>query len=115
VSGKPVIPRERANRDVDDAIAYYLKDHAGQAALGFVKALEDAYVFLSRHPGAGASHYAYELDIPGLRSWSLRQFPYLIFYMEQPDHIDVWRVLHGRRDIPALMREPEARGQTGPG
>jgi toxin ParE1/3/4 len=45
----------------------------------------------------------------------LRRFPYLIFYMEQADHIDVWRVLHGRRDIPALMREPEARGQTGPG
>jgi toxin ParE1/3/4 len=108
VSGKPVIPRERANRDVDDAIAYYLKEHAGQAAFGFVKALEDAYAFLSRHPGAGASRYAYELDILGLRSWPLRRFPYLIFYMEQADHIDVWRVLHGRRDIPALMREPEA-------
>jgi plasmid stabilization system protein ParE len=57
---------------------------------------------------AGASRYAYELDIPGLRRWPLRRFPYLIFYMEQADHIDVWRVLHGRRDIPALMREPEA-------
>jgi toxin ParE1/3/4 len=65
-------------------------------------------LLLSRHPGAGASRYAYELDIPGLRSWPLRRFPYLIFYMEQADHIDVWRVLHGRRDIPALMREPEA-------
>lgn len=108
MSGKPVIPRERANRDVDDAIACYLKEHAGQAALGFVKALEDAYALLSRHPGAGASRYAYELDIPGLRSWPLRRFPYLIFYMEQADHIDVWRVLHGRRDVPALMREPEA-------
>jgi toxin ParE1/3/4 len=71
-------------------------------------AAEDAYAFLSRHPGAGASRYAYELDIPGLRSWPLRRFPYLIFYMEQADHIDVWRVLHGRRDIPALMQEPEA-------
>ena len=101
MSGKPVIPRERANRDVDDAIAYYPKEHAGQAAPGFV-------AFLSRHPGAGASRYAYELDIPGLRSWPLRRFPYLIFYMEQADHIDVWRVLHGRRDIPASMREPEA-------
>ena len=53
MSGKPVIPRERANRDVDDAIAYYLKEHAGQAALGFVKALEDAYAFLAGTPGPG--------------------------------------------------------------
>ena len=108
MSAKPVVPRERANRDVDDAIAYCLKEHAGQAALGFVQALEDAYAFLSRNPGPGASRYAYELDIPGLQTWPLRRFPYLIFYLEQADHIDVWRVLHGRRDIPALMREPEA-------
>ena len=108
MSAKPVVPRERANRDVDDAIACYLKEQAGQAAPGFVQALEDAYAFLSRNPGAGASRYAYELDIPELQTWPLRRFPYLIFYLEQADHIDVWRVLHGRRDIPALMREPEA-------
>ena len=62
----------------------------------------------SRHPGAGASRYAYELDIPGLQTWLLRRFPYLIFYIEQEDHIDVWRVLHGHRDIPALMGKLEA-------
>ena len=51
MSAKPVIPRDQANQDVDDAIAYYLKDHAEQAALGFVKALEDAYAFLQPAPG----------------------------------------------------------------
>jgi toxin ParE1/3/4 len=30
-----------------------------------------------------------------------------VFYREQPDHIDVWRVLHAQRDIPAWMQEPE--------
>jgi toxin ParE1/3/4 len=105
LSVKPVIPRDRANRDVDNAIAYYVKE---QAALGFVEALEEAYAFISRHPGTGKSRYAYELDIPGLQTWPLRRFPYLIFYIEQDNHIDVWRVLHGRRDIPALMQEPEA-------
>ena len=33
--------------------------------------------------------------------------PYLVFYVERPDHIDVWRVLHSQRDIPAWMQEPE--------
>jgi toxin ParE1/3/4 len=47
------------------------------------------------------------LDIPGLRSWPLRRFPYVIFYIEQENHIDVWRVLHARRDIPALMQQPD--------
>jgi toxin ParE1/3/4 len=31
-----------------------------------------------------------------------------VFYIERDDHIDVWRVLHAQRDIPALMREPES-------
>ena len=40
---KPVIPRELANRDVDEALTYYLKEAGDQVALGFVAALEKAY------------------------------------------------------------------------
>jgi hypothetical protein len=29
----------------------------------------------------------------------------MVFYVERSDHIDVWRVFHGRRDIPASMQE----------
>ena len=43
------------------------------------------------------------LNIPGLRSWPLTRYPHLVFYMEREDHIDVWRVLHGVRDIPAWL------------
>jgi toxin ParE1/3/4 len=52
-----------------------------------------------------AKQYGHELGIPGLRSWPLKRFPQLIFYIERADHIDVWRVLHGERDIPAWMHE----------
>jgi toxin ParE1/3/4 len=107
VSPKPVVPRALAVRDVEDAIGYYLKEDARQAALAFVDALEDAYVILGQHPAIGASRYATELDIPELRSWALPRFPYVIFYIERDDHIDVWRVLHGRRDIPALLEDPD--------
>ena len=34
-------------------------------------------------------------------------FPILIFYVERETEIDVWRVLHDARDIPAWMREPQ--------
>jgi toxin ParE1/3/4 len=107
VSPKPVVPRTLANRDVEDAIGYYLKEDARQAALAFVDALEDAYAILGQHPAIGASRYAAELDIPELRSWALPRFPYVIFYTEQADRIDVWRVLHGHRDIPALLEDPD--------
>ena len=107
MSLKPVIPRERANRDVDQAIDYYLGENALEAALGFIDALEQAYGHISRHPTTGSSRYASELDLPGLRFWPLKRYPHLVFYLERSDHIDVWRVLHNKRDIPAWMQEPD--------
>ena len=104
---KQVIPREQADRDVDEAIDHYLAENAEQAALGFIEALEQAYRHISRHPATGSPRYAHEIDMPGLRSWPLTRYPYLVFYVERADHIDVWRVLHGQRDIPAWMQLPD--------
>lgn len=106
---KPVIPRESAVRDVDEAIEYYLNvnEGAADAALGFIDALEQAYDHIGRHPATGSPRYAQELNLPGLRSWPLKRYPHLVFYVERGDHVDVWRVLHGQKDIPAWMREPE--------
>lgn len=106
MKAKPVVPRERANLDVEEAIEYYLREASEQAALGFIDALERAYVHIGRHPGSGSPRYAQELDLPGLRSWPLRRYPHMVFYVELDDRIDVWRVLHGQRDIPAWMHEP---------
>lgn len=107
MKAKPVVPREQANRDVDEAIAWYLDEDAAQAALGFVDALERAYARIGSHPAVGSPRYAHELDLPGLRVWPLSPYPYLVFYVERPGYIDVWRVLHGRRDIPVWMHDPD--------
>ena len=104
MKAKTVVPREQANRDVDDAIAFYLGEDAESAALSFIDELEGAYIHISRHRGTGSTRYAHELNLPGLRFWPLARFPHLVFYFEQPDCIDVWRVLHGQRDIPAWMQ-----------
>ena len=107
MTAKPVVPRELANRDIDDAISYYLSEGTEQAALGFIDALENVYAHIARHPATGSTRYAHEMNLPGLRFWSLAHYPHLVFYVERPEHIDVWRVLHGQRDIPAWMQEPE--------
>ena len=109
MKSKPVIPRELANRDVDAAVDHYLSDGADQAALGFIEALEQAYAHIGRHPASGSPRYAHDLNLPGLRFWPLPRYPHLVFYIDRTDHIEVWRVLHGQRDIPAWMHEPDAR------
>jgi len=103
MNAKSVVPREQANRDVDDAIAYYLGEDAQRAALGFIAALEQAYAHISRHPGTGSPRWGHELHLPGLRAWPLSRYPHLVFYVERADQIDVWRVLHSQRDIPTWM------------
>lgn len=106
MSPKRIVPRARANRDIDEAIDHYLSEAGQKAALGFIDALEQACRHIARHPASGSPRYAHELALPGLRSWPLKRYPYLIFFVERDDHIDVWRILHGVRDIPAGMREP---------
>lgn len=103
---KPVVPREQANRDVEAAIDHYLAEASAKVAQGFVEELEKAYAHLARHPASGSPRYAHQLGLPDLRFWSLGRYPYLVFYVEHSAHIDVWRVLHAQRDIPAWMTEP---------
>ncbi|MFJ4290243.1 type II toxin-antitoxin system RelE/ParE family toxin [Cupriavidus sp. NPDC089707] len=105
MKAKPVIPRVLARQDVDEAVSHYLSKEAEQAALGFIDKLEQAYAHIGRYPATGSPRYAHELDLPGLRIWMLKRYPYVVFYVERPDHIDVWRILHGMRDIPAWLRE----------
>lgn len=106
MTGKPVVPRALARQDIDDAIACYLREAGEDVALRFIDALKRAFALLAAQPLSGSLRYAYELELPGLRVWQLRVFPWLVLYIDVADHVDVWRVLHGKRDIPAWMAEP---------
>lgn len=105
---KPVVLRERARRDVDEAVEHYLAESRPAVALAFIDTLEEAFRRLEAFPATGSPRYARELNIPGLRSWVVGGFPYLVFYVEREADIDVWRVLHAARDVPAWLREPLA-------
>jgi toxin ParE1/3/4 len=102
---KPVVPREQALRDVEAAVDYYVREAGGKVAVGFIGALERTYASIARHPGAGTPRYGMELALPDLRCKSIGRYPYLVFYVDRGKQIEVWRVLHGVRDIPASLRD----------
>lgn len=85
----------------------YLAESA-RAAVGFVRALEQAYGHIRRAPDSGSPRWAHALDLPGLRARPLKRYPYLAFYAVLPVRIEVWRVLHTRRDIPHWLAEDDA-------
>ncbi len=100
---KPVVARARAVEDIEAAIDHLLVEAESDVAGGFIDDLEQALFQLGEHPGTGATRWAHELSLPGLRSGSLPRHPYVIFYLEREDNVDVWRVLHSRRDIPPKL------------
>lgn len=103
MSGKTVLARAQARRDVADIIDYYAREAGTDVARRFIDALQASYRAIGERPGIGSPRYAHELGLPGLRSRKLARFPYLVFYVERADHIEIWRVLHGQRDIPSWM------------
>lgn len=106
MSAKPVVLRGQAQNDINDAIEHYLTEAGPAVTLTFVDALEDVLREIGMRPKSGSPRYTHELDIPGLRFGIVGRFPYLIFYIEREAEVDVWRVLHGARDVPARMFEP---------
>lgn len=98
--------RERALADVEAAAQWYAEHAGAEVASGFLAALADAYAQIARHPGTGSPRWGQTLHLPALSSSGLKRFPWLVFYVQSDDEIEVWRVLHTSRDIPATLAEP---------
>ncbi|MFT3791732.1 MAG: type II toxin-antitoxin system RelE/ParE family toxin [Rudaea sp.] len=103
MSAKLAILLPRAEADIDEAAAYYALEGGQSLESRFLDAFETAVAHIVAHPASGSPRYGVELKLEQLRSWPLRQFPFLIFYLEHSDCIDVWRVLHANRDIAAWL------------
>ena len=72
------------------------------AANAFVDAAYDTFDFLARNPGIGRQRS--DLELPEVRSWRVKGFRrYLVFYRVMPDRIQIWRVVHGARDLHQLL------------
>lgn len=104
---KLVVLRVAARRDIDDAVDHYMAGAGRKTALRFIDRVEEAFLHVAMSVESGSPHHGHELNLPGLRSWPVRSFPYLIFYMTARGQVAVWRVLHRQREIPAWMEEGE--------
>jgi toxin ParE1/3/4 len=97
--------RARARRDVEAAGAYYAREAGAGVDAMFLSALDKAVALLQHEPNAGSPRWSLDAGQSGLRSWPLKSFPYLVFYVHGPRGIDVTRVLHTSRDIPTTLQD----------
>lgn len=103
MNGKPLYLSEIARKDLQYALLNYELQNAEQAVDGCLDALAKAYQQISMFPKTGSTRTGNEVNLQGLRSWPLTKYPYLLFYVEENDQIDCWRLLHEKRDISAFL------------
>lgn len=96
----PTIKRTaRAEEDLIDIWLYIARDDV-RAADRLLDEIEEKFFLLADHSSLGPVRP----DIaPGLRYLPVRR--YLILYREITGGIEIVRVVHGARDVPALMRD----------
>lgn len=95
-----------ARRDYSDIWNYIARDNP-DAADRVVRSFDERLELLARLPGVGRAR---DELMPGVRSFAVGS--YVLFYREANGGIELLRVLHGARDIPAAFhgRPPRAAG-----
>jgi toxin ParE1/3/4 len=88
--------------DLKNSAQFIYRENPAAARM-FLEAAYDAFEFLARNPGIGRQRT--DLGFPEIRSWRIPGFRrYLIFYRQLPERIQIWRVLHGARDLGNIIR-----------
>jgi toxin ParE1/3/4 len=74
----------------------------------FLDAAKATLEELSRMPLMGSSRSYSAPELKDLRQWRIRGFTdYLIFYRPLSDGVEIVRVLHGKRNLAAILLDEE--------
>jgi toxin ParE1/3/4 len=95
--------QRRAMRDLAEARAYYQRE-APHIVGEFAVTVDRELLHLQRHPETGSPRYGLQLGITGLRSWPVKKFPYIFFYMVDDVRVIVLRALHQATDTPSHLQ-----------
>jgi toxin ParE1/3/4 len=103
----PLVQRERARADLLELVAWIAADNP-KAALALHDAYERSLDLLADNPRLGRLYASGSPQLAGMRVLAVRRFrKILIFYRALPEAVEIVRLLHGSRDIPAVLGEEE--------
>jgi toxin ParE1/3/4 len=103
---RPYVLAPAADRDVDECFLY-IAERSREAAVRFLQALDTTLEKLAAMPELGQRQEFGRAELVEMRAWQVRGFEnYVIFYRPMAGGIEVLRVLHAARDIPAFFDDP---------
>ena len=86
---------------------WYVREAGERAAWRFLNAVESVIGQLADQPEVGRVRRFRDERLQGLRSLRVSS-PFgkiVIFYRVTPDVIELWRLMHGARNLPIRLRE----------
>ena len=98
--------REAAENDIIEQFRYYLTDRRlPEIALRFQESVELTVQFLCNRPLIGPCVESGASAQKGLRSWPVVGFEAIrIYYQIESESLKIVRILHGKRNIPRILR-----------
>ncbi len=96
---------DEAKADLADIRRYLAREAGPRVAKYILTKIKEALVFLSRVPESG--HVREDLTDEAVKFWAV--FSYLIVYDPAKRPIEIVRVLHGRRNVVALLEPDEEK------
>jgi toxin ParE1/3/4 len=102
-----VFVRTAARDDILRQYRYYvLEKNAAVVGERFIEAVESTIQTICRNPAIGAPRFLKHPKLAGLRSWPVSGFPMMrAYYICTGDNLRIIRILHGRRDVNAILEE----------
>ncbi len=95
--------RPRAAADIDDAVRHYEQNVSPSVARKFVAELRSACDLLARTPNIGSTRFARFFPGHEVRYWTLRHFPFRIFYIADSKELQIVAIEHAHRDVPPSL------------
>ncbi len=93
-----------AEADLFHQIEWYAEQGLPNVAMRFSAAVRAGIEATLRKPLAGAPKKTSNLALSGLRTWPVKGFEeHRIYYLVFEDRLQIIRILHGRRDVGAII------------
>ena len=102
----PIVKSLDAERDLTNLFDYIAQDSGVERAELILRRLDETLTNLAAWPRSGRVHPQLDGSPRVFAVW-----PWLIIYEPRPSGggIFVWRIVDGRRDLPAIVRVPSQR------
>jgi toxin ParE1/3/4 len=105
VSENRYLVRPRADRDIEDQAFYYATVASPELGHRFLVAAHETFALLDGQPNMGWHPRLRHSSLKSLRVFRVKGFDrILVLYLPLQDRIEILRVVHGSRDLRALLR-----------